>query len=230
MSSPIQRIKLFEDVANHIIARIQNEVWAEKLPPEDQLAEEFDVSRSTVREAVRSLQLAGILRSKPGSGTFVSEAAPLILGTRELAKIMQTPEGLRDLVQTRYVLEPQLAELAAREATEEELQRLFGIVERMREKHDRMSLMALGHAFHMELSKLAHNRVLAGLYQSVANQLKGLRVLDSLTLEIYLQGIEEHQAIAEAVALRDPQLAGQRMREHLQKDYGAYLPQAAKTE
>ena len=100
----------------------------------------------------------------------------------------------------------------------------------MREKHDRMSLMALGHAFHMELSKLAHNRVLAGLYQSVANQLKGLRVLDSLTLEIYLQGIEEHQAIAEAVALRDPQLAGQRMREHLQKDYGAYLPQAAKTE
>ena len=41
MSSPIQRIKLFEDVANHIIARIQNEVWAEKLPPEDQLAEDL---------------------------------------------------------------------------------------------------------------------------------------------------------------------------------------------
>jgi len=227
MSSPIQRVKLFEDVANHIIARIQTEVWTEKLPPEDQLAEEFDVSRSTVREAIRSLQLAGILRSKPGSGTYVSEAAPLLLGTRELAKIMRSPEGLRDLVQTRYVIEPQLAALAAQEATEEELQRLFDIVERMQEKKDRMSLMTLGHAFHMELSKLAHNRVLAGLYQSAANQLKGLRVLDSLTLEIYLDGIEEHRAIADAVAQRDARLAKQRMREHLKKDYAAYLPRSA---
>ena len=49
MSSPIHRVKLFEDVANHIIDRIQSDTWTDKLPPEDQLAQEFDVSRSTVR-------------------------------------------------------------------------------------------------------------------------------------------------------------------------------------
>lgn len=230
MSSPIRRTKLFEDVANHIITRIQSGAWTEKLPPEDRMAEEFDVSRSTVREAVRSLQVAGILHSRPGSGTFVSEAAPLLLGTRELAAMMRSPEGVRDLVQTRYILEPQLAALAAQQATEEELQHLFSIVDRMEEKKDRISLMALGHAFHMALSEMAHNRVLAGLYQSAANQLKGLRVLDSLTLEIYLQGIEEHRAIAMAVAQHDAALAKQRMREHLRKDYSPWLPRAEELE
>ena len=122
MSEPIFRIKLYEDVANHILARIQTEQWPPgcRLPAEERLAKEFDVSRSTIREAVRSLQIAGVLRSRPGSGTFVSENAPVILQTRELAAIMGDPGRIADLVQARYVLEPQLAALAARTATEEE--------------------------------------------------------------------------------------------------------------
>lgn len=225
MSSPIHRIKLFEDVANHIMERIQSEQWAagERLPAEGQLAEEFDVSRSTVREAVRSLQLAGILHSRPGSGTYVSAAAPLLLSTRELAALMSEPERLRELVQTRYVLEPQLAALAAHAATEEEINTLQDIVVRMKEKSDRLSLMALGHTFHMELSRMSHNRILSGFYQSAARQLKGMRVLDTLTLEIYLDGIREHEGIAEAIAARNADLAMERMRSHLRKDYGAYL-------
>lgn len=223
MSSPIHRIKLYEDVANHIIERIQSEEWTGRLPPEDQLAQEFDVSRSTIREAIRSLQIAGILRSRAGAGTYVSESAPMLLGTRALAEIMSEPEGLRDLVQTRYVLEPQLAALAAHAATQTELQKLSAIVDNMQEKKDRISLMTLGHSFHMELSEMAHNRLLSGFYQSAANQLKGMRVLESLTLEVYLEGIAEHRAIAEAVAARDAQLASQRMREHLRKDYADWL-------
>ena len=71
MSGPIFRIKLYEEVANQIRERIRLEQWraGERLPAEGELAKEFDVSRSTVREAVRSLQMSGLLRSRAGAGT-----------------------------------------------------------------------------------------------------------------------------------------------------------------
>jgi len=225
MRDPIIRIKLYEDVANHIEDRIRAEKWraGDRLPPETELAQEFDVSRSTVREAVRSLQLAGILRSKAGSGTYVAESAPMILLTRELAAIMSDPDHLQDLVRARYVLEPQLAALAARKATAEEKAHLLRIVEAMGREHDRFGLMSLGHAFHMELAAMSHNAVLSGFYQSAASQMRSMRVLESLTLEVYLQGVEDHRRIAEAVAAGDSAAAEAAMADHLRKDYADHL-------
>lgn len=225
MSEPIFRIKLYEEVANHILERIRSGEWSAgcRLPAEGQLAKEFDVSRSTIREAIRSLQMDGILRSKAGSGTYVSERASVILETRELAVIMGNPAHIRDLVQSRFLLEPQLAALAAGNASAEEKAELMEIVERMREKRDRSSLMVLGHMFHLKLARMSGNLVLSGFYQSAESQLRSMRVLESLTLEIYLEGVEEHRAIAVAVAAGDAVLAKRRMREHLEKDYAAYL-------
>ena len=225
MSEPIFRIELYEEVANHIQDRIRSEQWqaGDRLPAEAELAQEFDVSRSTVREAVRSLQLAGILRSRAGSGTFVAESAPMILLTRELASIMSDPDHLQDLVRARYVLEPQLAALAAKHATEEEKQSLMQIVDRMSQKSDRFSLMSLGHQFHMELAVMSHNLVLAGFYQSAASQMRSMRVLESLTLEVYLQGVGDHRCIAEAVAAGNTEGARAAMEAHLWKDYAEYL-------
>ena len=225
MSEPIFRIKLYEEVANLIVERIRTEQWRAgvRLPPEAELAKEFDVSRSTVREAVRSLQIAGLLRSRAGSGSFVTENAPMILQTRELAAIMGDREHLHDLVQTRYILEPQMAALAAQQATREEKLHLRYLVDRMAEQKDRFSLMTAGHAFHMELARMSHNVVLHGFYQSAAGQLRSMRVLESLTEEIYRSGIEEHRQIAEAVATGNAAEAKRLMKEHLKKDYASYL-------
>ena len=65
--------------------------------------------------------------------------------------------------------------------------------------------------------------MLYGFYQSLESQLRGLRVLDTLTLEIYLNGIEEYRRIAQAIAGRNGALARELMREHLRKDYCKYL-------
>ncbi|MBP3588748.1 MAG: FadR family transcriptional regulator [Clostridia bacterium] len=225
MSEPIFRIKLYEEVANHIQERIRLEQWraGERLPAEAELAKEFDVSRSTVREAVRSLQIAGLLRSRAGAGTYVAESAPMILLTRELADIMSDPEHLQDLVRARLVLEPQLAALAAEKATAEEKEALLQMVDRMEREHDRFGLMNRGHAFHMALAAASHNLILNGFYQSAARQLRSMRVLESLTLEIYRQGVEEHRQIAKAVAGGDTQGAKEAMAAHLAKDYAEYL-------
>ena len=213
MSETIQRTKLYEDVTERMLDHIRTETWAPgtKIPPEVELAKLFDVSRCT------------ILRSRAGSGTFVSERAPTLLQTQALAGIMADPAALRELVQARYILEPQLAQMAAQAATEEEIRGLFAILDRMKRGQTRFELMSVGHQFHLSLAQLAHNRVLYGFYVSAASQMRSMRVLESLTLEVYRSGIHEHAAIAEAIAHRDGALAAQRMREHLQNDYGPYL-------
>ena len=225
MSEPIFRIKLYEEVANLIQERIRSEQWraGERLPAEADLAKEFDVSRSTIREAVRSLQLSGLLRSRAGSGTYVAESAPMILLTRELADIMSDPDHLHDLVRARFLLEPQLAAMAAQKAVAEEKEQLLRMVDRMEQENDRFGLMTPGHAFHMALAAMSHNVVLNGFYQSAASQLRSMRVLESLTLEIYRQGVEDHRRIARAVADGDAKGARDAMAEHLAKDYAEYL-------
>ena len=225
MSDPIQRIKLCEDVANHITERIRSQAWTAgmKLPSEPELAALFAASRATVRSAVKSLQLSGILLSRSGSGTYVAASAPMILEARELAGVMADPQNLYALVQARYILEPQLSALAAKNATDEEIAKLFSILEEMRHHPDRHSLMSNGYRFHQAVAEFAHNQVLYGFCQSAASQLRGLRVLDSLTLEIFLEGIEDHYAIAKAIRDHDDALAKQLMRSHLKKDYAPYL-------
>ena len=100
MSAPIQRTKLYEDVADRILERVRAGTWpaGSRLPAEGELAEEFDVSRSTVRAAVRSLRIAGVLQPRNGSGTYVTAQAQMILDTRELAAVMGDPARIRDLV------------------------------------------------------------------------------------------------------------------------------------
>ena len=225
MKETIQRTKLCEDVAERILDRIRSQHWCAgtKLPAEPELAEQFDVSRSTIRTAVRSLQLAGILRTRGGSGTYVAESAPAVLDARDLALVMADPQNLRALVQARYILEPQLAALAAKNATPEQVEQLFSILRDMEHNRDRHSLMTHGYRFHQAVAQFAHNQVLYGFFQSAAKQLRGLRVLESLTLEVYLEGIEEHRAIAKAISQADDALAKQLMRSHLKKDYAQYL-------
>jgi GntR family transcriptional repressor for pyruvate dehydrogenase complex len=225
MRESIQRTKLCHDVAERMIERIRAGEWTPgvKLPSEPNLAMLFDVSRATIRSAVKILQNAGILRSVGGSGTYVQENAPIILEARELASVLSEPQNVYELVQARYVLEPQLCALAAKYATDKEIEELFSILREMENSQDRHVLMSCGYRFHQAVAEFSHNRVLYGFYQSIASQLRGLRVLDSLTLDMFLNGVEEHRAIAKAIKNRNGVLAKALLCDHLEKDYTAYL-------
>lgn len=225
MSDSIYRLKLWEEVSEQILKRIRSQQWpaGTKLPSEAELAKLFDVSRATVRAAVKNLQFSGVLRTRSGSGTYVSDSASAVLEAKDLALVMSDPENLHALVQTRYILEPQMAALAACRATVQEVDQLFEILRAMEQDSDKRTLMIHGYMFHHLVAQFSHNQVLYGFFQSAARQLRGLRVLDSLTLEVYLDGIKEHYAIAEAIAAKNPALAKEQMQEHLKKDYSAYL-------
>ena len=213
----ISRTKLFEDVSERIMEMIRSEEYpaGTRLPSEQQLAQRFEVSRNTVRGAIRSLTILGLLRSINGSGTFVSERANVILEAQALASIMAHPDALLELVQARCVLEPQLAAMAARAASREEIDRLFEIVDRMRGVEDHTAQINIGFSFHLELARMAHNRILLGFYTSSAKQLRDMRLLGFPVPHDYARSTEDHLRIAEAIASRDPDLSQHQMRHHI---------------
>ena len=116
-----------------------------------------------------------------------------------------------------------MAALAAQNASSEENKKLFDILVDMETDCDRHSLMSHSFRFHQAVAKFSHNEVLYGLYQSVAWQLRGLHSPDGFTLEMFLEGIGEHRAIAEAIRKKDGTLAKALMRSHLRNDYAQYL-------
>src|SRR5207253_8975006 len=95
----------------------------DRLPPERELAARLQVSRASVREALRSLELQGLLSRRQGSGTFI-----VALGQKELlrafARLTEEGQTLRDIFELRFLLEPSIAAMAARRATPQGIPRL----------------------------------------------------------------------------------------------------------
>ena len=122
----IKNQALTERIEDHLFQYILDERLAvgAKLPNEYELADRFGVSRGTIREAVKLLVSRGVLRVKHGSGTYVASLMPLKADPLGLDAIEDRIQLALDLTDVRLMLEPTIAELAARNRTEEEAQRL----------------------------------------------------------------------------------------------------------
>ena len=120
---PVQRIKLSDQVADQLRAMITAKQYrpGEKLPVESELAEEFGVSRITVREAMQKLDVMGIVEVRQGAGTFVREITPAAYIKTLLPMLSMDNNSLKDIFEIRQIIECKSAELAALNATAEDL-------------------------------------------------------------------------------------------------------------
>ena len=124
MYTPIQPGRLYEKIVEQIEKRIitGDLKVGEKLSPERELAEQFGVSRTAVREAVKALQEKGLLEVLPGRGTFISNGTSRAMRhSFGLLIRFGQPEGARNLVEVREIIEPEIAALAAPRANEENI-------------------------------------------------------------------------------------------------------------
>src|SRR3954470_4134116 len=123
MTTPIERRKVYELVAERLIAQLEDGVPGAPLPPERQLMQQYAVGRSSVREALRMLESRGLIESR-GNGTFVvaEPRNPSADGRGALIAAGQT--GLRQLFEVRGVLEGEIAALAAERRSDAQLARL----------------------------------------------------------------------------------------------------------
>ncbi|MCW6007604.1 FCD domain-containing protein [Micromonospora sp. CPCC 205371] len=223
MSQPIARRRLLDEVTERILAHIHDEGLrpGDRLPSNRALSERFLVATPTLREALRRLEATGAVELRHGSGVYVrADLARMIMVNPNRLRLDR--DAILDLLEARELIEPHIAEAAARNATDAQLDELAASLDAagaaLVESSALRSAAALHEAnmnFHRTLARLAGNGALA-------------QVLDSLIelhdeeqrhiLALYGDRDHDHQAhraILTAVRDRHPRKARRLMTEHL---------------
>ena len=133
----IQRRKIHQDIAGQIRDLIRDGVLkpGDRLPSERELAERFQVGRGSLREAMRSLELQGMVISRPGSGTYVSTESLEPLASIIVSTLTGANRDLEGIFEVRHLLEPHIASLAAERSTSEDCDRMQEAIEDQDDAH-----------------------------------------------------------------------------------------------
>jgi len=182
----------------------------DRLPNERDLALRLALSRSTVREAIRGLEMMRVLQVRHGHGIFVTslDASLLLEATGFAVQLMRDHEVL-DLFEVRASLEGAAAGLASARITDEQLRTLVRRLEELDAASTADELLAADIAFHACIAAGAHNVVLASLLDTFSTRTYRARHLNAgLGLdEALVRSRLSHRRIYEAVAARDPEAA-----------------------
>ena len=200
----------------------------DRLPVERVLAVQLGVSRSTIREGIRSLRSTGLLHARQGSGTYVTDLDPKTLAGPLVFALTRSGSQLPRLFEVRAMLEVGAAELAARNATPHDIDALHRLNDRIATLAGPTARLAADWRFHHRIHQLSENELLVLLLDSIAELAKGLRRQGIARDEIRIRSAEQHDAIIEAMATGDPAEAGAAMRRHL--DYVRTALQALEKE
>jgi GntR family transcriptional regulator, transcriptional repressor for pyruvate dehydrogenase complex len=215
----IRRTKVYEKIAQQIQGLIRDGLLkpGEKLPPERELAEMFQASRSSLRDAIRALELAGLVEPRQGEGTIVLSPSPEAL-INPLATMLLREGGLvSELLEFRAMIEPTLARRAAAYASAEDLNLLEDILRRQKERVDRGELaIEEDTEFHFTIAHAAGNAVVLKVLDVFMDLLRESRER-SLQVEGRLQmSLAGHRQIFAAIKRHDGAGAESAMLRHIQ--------------
>ncbi|MBB6249474.1 FadR/GntR family transcriptional regulator [Nitrospirillum iridis] len=213
---PASGQRLYRHVADAIAADIRRGTYApgQRLPSERDLAEKFDVSRPTVREAMITLEILGLVEARHGSGIYVTDQLPAQESSAEL------DIGAFELTEARRLVEGEVAALAATTINDEELAELATLLHEIGEENARNAVgEKADRRFHLTIARATRNSALIG----VVEQLWDMRYKSPLCMAMLERArtvgdhprVEEHQRILHSLAARDSQGARAAMRDHL---------------
>lgn len=205
---------LADNIAQRIIDMIEVEnrfSVGDKLPNENDLAQELSVSRSTLREAVKILTTSGILEIKRGKGTFVTSNT--IINSRDFGDIAS---GLDDLFEMRLMFEPDCAYLAAERATDEEIEIICRYGEEIEKKilsgEDRT---VEEQKFHESIANATHNSFVKQFMPIIFNAIKKGVVVLTQDQDVSEDNLNDDRLIMEFLKKRNPEGARTAMRLHI---------------
>ena len=189
----------------------------ERLPSERTLAQEFRVGRPSVREAIKALQILDVLDSRHGDGTYIKSRVGLAGGWPSQVDLDERNIDLIELLEVRKMIEPAAAALSAARRNEKHLGAMEAeVVAQEKRPDDRENLIRHDYLFHEVILQSAGNRVLQDVGRFLAPLLSRSRKLSGWRTPDPHVAIHQHRIILEAIRRRDPDIAEQAMRTHLQ--------------
>ncbi|MBZ5642425.1 MAG: FadR family transcriptional regulator [Acidobacteriia bacterium] len=221
MYKVIQPSRLYQQIVQQIEESVQKGVLkpGDQLPAERELAQQFGVSRTAVREAIKTLHEKGLVEALPGRGTFITSGTSHSM-RQSLDRILRAgePGGTAWLVEFREILEPEIAALAAVRAGEQDITAMHDAIRVMdAAQRDLEAFIEADLDFHLALAEAAANPIILSLIDSIVVLLREQRMQIFNTAGGPARGQAHHKRILEAVERGDAQEAREAMRLHLQQ-------------
>lgn len=215
-----KKTRLFEDIVNQIKSLILDNTLApgDQLPSETELATQFGVSRVTIREAIRILEISGMLETYRGKGTIVTAVTSKAAKKRFSLFSLCLTKDLSNLLEVREIIEPEVAAQAAKDATEQQVNRMESALAKMIRDIDQGGPGVEGALkFHHEIIKSIKNDILSNLMDSIMTMIERST---HITLNLPNRpriSYQEHLEILNAIREHDEEKARCAMRAHLRE-------------
>ena len=214
----VQPRRLHEDIVQQFLSLIHEGSLrhGDRLPAERTLADQFKVSRSSVREALRSLELQGLVVSKRGSGTFINTDDLNSVVALLASTLSSGGDTIRDVFEMRHLLEPQIAFLAAQRVNPQELLQMEEILKEQGRQISRGETGVNADTdFHFALALATHNSAMVMVVSAVEDILRRSRDQSLQQPGRPQRSLASHRQILETLQNRDNYAARQAMEHHL---------------
>ncbi len=211
---------LSERIVNEVLSMIRERklMPGDKLPPERELAAALNVSRPSLREALRALSIMGIVEIRQGAGTFVTSLeTDLLVQHLDFVFSLDTSTFV-NLFEARQILEVGIAAMAAQRITDDEIEQLQAFMEtsHCQVHEESATFLQADHKLHTMIAEFARNPILLRFFDVVNGLGSVSRQRRRVKPEEVQRTVVEHQAIVDAIVSRDPEAAQQAMMSHLE--------------
>lgn len=214
---PIKRTNIGSKVFEQLREQIISGEWGPgtKIPSENELAQQLDVSRITVRQALQKLTALGLVETRPGEGSYVKEACPGIYMNSLIPLIVLGNTATMEVLEFRQIIEAETAGLAAIRATEEDISQLKKILQKMHEyKNDAEKFAIEDLNFHMVIAEATKNSLVIHL-NNIIRDILSISMKDIVKTLGSDIGLYYHEKIIEAIENKDRAKARRVMGEHV---------------
>ena len=211
-------VKLYRKIADTVAAAIEAGQYkiGDRLPTERELAEQFGVSRPTLREAMIALEMLGMIEARHGLGIYVTGNMRPQVPSAEI----DFEIGAFELIEARRLFEGEAAALAATSITDERIAELEGLLERMRVEEEIRGEDA-DRDFHLTIARATGNGAIIATIENLWDWRNRSSLARNILTRARGMGLEprivEHRRVVDALKARDPAAARQAMRDHLDR-------------
>jgi GntR family transcriptional regulator, transcriptional repressor for pyruvate dehydrogenase complex len=224
--TPVVRTTFTADICRKMVSHLIRGVWSEgeKIPAERELSQTLGVGRASLREALKALEIMGMIETRLGDGTYVCKRTEFFSRPLLWAIASSSEADARELVEARTLIEVELAGLAAERSTSENLRQISEQLRNMeRAKKNSREFVQADVDFHLAIGQAASSRILMNALQLIRNLLQQWILSAVVVKGVPEKACAQHKRVLQAIENRDGIAAREEMRSHL-LDMAGFVP------
>ncbi len=228
--TPVVRTTLTADICRQMVNQLMRGVWSEgkKIPAERELCQQLGVGRASLREALKALEIMGMIETRLGDGTYVCKRSDFFSRPLLWAIASGSEADVRELIEARVLIEVELAGLAAERADAEHLKQLAELLDQMDKSRKKpQEFVQADVNFHLTIARAGSNGILMNALHLIRNLLQQW-ILSAVAIKgVPEKACAQHKRLLLAIKSGDSAAARKEMRKHL-RDMAGYAPRQQK--